>query len=284
MNSKKINIAAYKVFQTLLFLYDQNLSMEELVEKLDSVSEDKHNNFVISKYINTCKSCAIDIQKMGGKYALVNFPFGDKFSPDETKLLCDLAAIADLLEIEDKEEVLNTLFRKFHLPYYKSSNGLKSSENYRYVRIFEKACVSNAEVKITFSDSSTKKYFPIDITVKDKKIFLKVKSNDKEELINPADVIEIEPLDKKVRRTRVIPETVDFVLKGKLAKRYQPRENEVITLFKRNGDIVVSSKYEEKSELLHRLMRYDSLCKIIRPKSYVDEFKKMINDTLDNYK
>ena len=77
--------------------------------------------------------------------------------------------------------------------------------------------------------------------------------------------------------------TVIFEIKGSLAKRYQPRENEQITHFKNNGSIIITNRYEDKKQLLHRLMRYDSSCKVLKPKAYVAEMQEMIANTLKNY-
>jgi hypothetical protein len=258
--SEKINNASLKVFKTLLSLYGCNLTMEELIDVLDKTGDGPYNNFVVSKYINTCKSCSVDIQKFDGKYSLVNFPFGEKYTEKESELLCDFVNIIKSLEIDDNDEYIEKLLLKLHLPYFKGGNGLKSSENYRLIRLFDKACVSETDINILFTDRTTKTYSPVQIHYQDEKIYFKVKSGSQEELIEPENVLEIEPLDKSARHGKSQPEVVEFILKGKLAKRYQPRENEIISLFKRNGDIVITNKYEDKDALLRRLMRYDSLC------------------------
>lgn len=286
MNKKrKINNASYNVFKTLLKLFNENLTMDELIEKSNKEGTTEFTNFVISKYINTCKSCSLDIQKMGGKYSLVNFPFGPKYTQQETKLLCDITEIIDALgdNSEEQKQIIKNLITKLHIPYFKSSNGLKSSENYRLIRLFEKACALKTNLVFTLPNNTTETYTPINIEVKDEKILFKVKSGEKEKYINPENIIDIEPVDKKIRKSRISETTVEFILKDKLAKRYQPRENEVISLIKRNGDIVVTNKFEDKEELLRRLMRYDISCKLINPKSYVEDLKKMINDAIKNY-
>ena len=51
---------------------------------------------------------------------------------------------------------------------------------------------------------------------------------------------------------------------------------------KDDSTLVILNKYETKKELLHRLMRYGALCKIISPKEYVLEMKDIINKSIDN--
>ena len=106
--------------------------------------------------------------------------------------------------------------------------------------------MGETDINILFTDRTTKTYSPVQIHYQDEKIYFKVKSGSQEELIEPENVLEIEPLDKSARHGKSQSEVVEFILKGKLAKRYQPRENEIISLFKRNGDIVITNKYEDK--------------------------------------
>ena len=75
---------------------------------------------------------------------------------------------------------------------------------------------------------------------------------------------------------------VVFVLKGELAKRYEARENEVVT---ENPDktLRVVNSGENKDILLARLLRYDTCCEILSPESYRLEMKKILDDTLRNY-
>ena len=77
-------------------------------------------------------------------------------------------------------------------------------------------------------------------------------------------------------------QVVVFKLSGALAKRYEARANEKVSL---NGDgtITVTNKNENKELLFSRLLRYDDKCEIIQPKAYRDEMKDIINQMLKNY-
>ena len=111
----------------------------------------------------------------------------------------------------------------------------------------------------------------------------KINSNNSTKEVNPDYLADIKLKDKTVRRTKSYPQEVVFELKGKLAKRYQLRENEQMTRMKPNGSIIITNKYEDKTQLLRRLMRYDSSCKLLKPKEYVDDLKGMIDTALKNY-
>ena len=67
--SNKKNISSMQVLKTLQVLLQGNYTMQELVSILNE-NENEHlfNNSVISKYINTCRYCGIDIQKIHNKY------------------------------------------------------------------------------------------------------------------------------------------------------------------------------------------------------------------------
>lgn len=280
---RKINMASYRVLRTLLLLFEKNMTMNELVSALDADGSGVYNNFVVSKYVHTCKSCGLDIQKVDGKYCLVNFPFGIKFSPDETRLIQEISACSESLKSKSQDSKMHGLLEKLHLPFFKSSVGFKSSENYVIVKLFEKALNAESDVVMTYKDGTQKNCTPADIVMVDDRIVLKVVSDDGVEDIYPDKLANVKPTKKSARKMKISGGEVIYELRGKLAKRYQLRENEQILKFKPNGTIVITNKYEDKTKLLRRLMRYDSLCRIVKPQEYVDDFKKMISDALANY-
>ena len=282
-NVSKVNKASYRVLKTLLCLFENDLTMNELIDTMRKNVDPKFNNFVASKYINTCKCCGVDIQKVNGKYALVNIPFNNKFSDDETKLLYEIKQVSEGLRTEKISQIISSLFNKLHITYFKSEYGLKSSINQRIIRTFEKALAVNSEIDIIYEKGNTLHCKPIRINTKDKKIIFKVKHENEFIDVLPDEVIDIEVIDANAKKAKFESNEVIYELKGKLAKRYQLRENEQIIQYKSNGTIVISNKYENRKELLHRLMRYDSLCKILKPRDYVKEFKGMIKDALKNY-
>lgn len=278
----KINQASLKVLKILSLLFEKNMTMNELVDAMNNNGLGPCNNFVVSKYINTCKSCGIDIQKINNKYTILNFPIGLRFSPTESELLFEVKSLSENLKSGELENTIDKFISKLHLAFYKSGTGLQSSKNYRIIKIFEKACLSQCDIKIIFKDKTTYNCFPKEIQVVDEKIIFKTYNNDESKELNPDDIIDIRIIDDKVL-TKESMATVIFEIKGSLAKRYQPRENEQITHFKNNGSIIITNRYEDKKQLLHRLMRYDSSCKVLKPKAYVAEMQEMIANTLKNY-
>jgi len=279
---RKINIAALRMLTTLLCLFDKNLSMEELVEELNATKTGSYNNFVVSKYINTCKSCGIDIQKIYNKYSIINFPIGMKFSPDESKLLYEIKQNSEHVRSSKVAPVIDRFIEKLHLTFFKSNNGLPSSNNYRIIKLFEKACQSNSRVKVVYKNKTFIECLPKELKVVDKKIVFLANENDENFEINPDEVLDVSLLETK--KASAESDVVTYELYGNLAKRYQLRENEQIINLRRKKSIVIQNRYEDKEELLHRLMRYDSSCKILKPLSYVKDMKKMIEKSIANYR
>lgn len=281
--AKKVNNASLRVLQTLLCLFEQSLTMNELIQKLNISGFGEFNNFVLSKYINTCKSCGIDIQKIKNKYTIINFPIGMKFSADEGELLYEIKQFSESLKTDKTEKIINNFLNKLHLPFFKTNSGLLSSKNYRIINLFEKACISKCDIRIIYKDSSFFDCSPTSIKAKNNQVVFNIKNQKESKEINIDDIVDIKFLEQQNENNSEIT-TVLFELRGQLAKRYQLRENEQIIQIKNNGNIVIANKYEEKNELLRRLLRYDSFCKVIRPLSYVGEMKKIIQKSLNNYK
>ena len=280
---RKINEASYRVLKTLLCLFEHDLSMKELVDIMSRAIGKDFTNFVASKYINTCRCCGVDIQKINGKYALVNIPFSRKFTDDETELLYEIKQVSETFKSEKVSQILSSLFEKLHVTYFKSEYGLKSSINKRIIKTFEKALSANSEINVIYENGDVFACIPESISTRDKKIVFNVKSENQVKEILPDEVIDIEVNDLDTKKAMLENKEVIYELKGKLAKRYQLREIEQIIKYKLNGSIVISNKYEDRQELLQRLMRYDSLCKVLRPLDCVEEMKAMIIEALSNY-
>ena len=67
--SQKKNLSSMQVIKTLQILLQGDYTMNELIEQLNAnESEPIFNNSVVSKYINTCRYCGIEIPKIHNKY------------------------------------------------------------------------------------------------------------------------------------------------------------------------------------------------------------------------
>ena len=70
--SQKKNLSSMQVIKTLQILLQGDYTMNELIEQLNAnESEPIFNNSVVSKYINTCRYCGIEIPKIHNKYKVI---------------------------------------------------------------------------------------------------------------------------------------------------------------------------------------------------------------------
>ena len=75
--AQKINASSTQVIKTLNVLLQGDYTMRELIDMLNqNEPEPIFNNSVISKYINTCRYCEFDIQKIHNKDYVAKIPFG----------------------------------------------------------------------------------------------------------------------------------------------------------------------------------------------------------------
>lgn len=289
-NSAEVfHIASLRVLKTLQFLFAREHTMEELIEKLAGIGREECDYFIVSKYINTCKFCGLDIQKLGGKYMLINLPFGMRFSAKESKLIYEIKQCCDKLKSSKLSKFIENFIKRLHLPFYKSDNGLLSSPNYKTIKSFERACKTNSRIQLSYYGGSHCICTPYDIKVVDGRVVLYVMDHHEIIEVDPSSVSSIifvvkNPSEKvkKDNENLTFDNSAVFELYGAMAGGYQLRENEQMINFGTDRAVILC-KYEDKETLLRRLMRYDTSCKLLKPNSYVTEFKKMIDDTLKNY-
>jgi len=279
----KINLSSMQVLKTLQLLMEDNYSMQELIEKLNTNEEDAiFNNSVISKYINTCRYLGFDIPKINNKYYIASFPFGMEFSDTDIDLVKNLYNIA-------KKEMANKYFKIFDKlvakinRYANKKIARVDKDSYQFsYELFEQAIKKKRKINLIFKNRAKLECIPLCIVDSENKTFFKV-YNKRERMIDINRLSGIEVLDEKYQSPyKNEPTIVVYKLKNKLAQRYELRENETLISFN-NDTKVIQSQDENQEELLSRLLRYDVDCEIIKPQSYRDSMKKILEETLSNY-
>ena len=279
----KINLSSMQVLKTLQLLMEDNYSMQELIEKLNTNEEDAiFNNSVISKYINTCRYLGFDIPKINNKYYIASFPFGMEFSDTDIDLVKNLYNIA-------KKEMANKYFKIFDKlvakinRYANKKIARVDKDSYQFsYELFEQAIKKKRKINLIFKNRTKLECIPLCIVDSENKTFFKV-YNKRERMIDINRLSGIEVLDEKYQSPyKNEPTIVVYKLKNKLAQRYELRENETLISFN-NDTKVIQSQDENQEELLSRLLRYDVDCEIIKPQSYRDSMKKILEETLSNY-
>ena len=278
----KKNISGMQVLKTLQVLLEGNYKMSELLEKLNANEKEPFfNNSVVSKYINTCRFCGIDISKINNRYYISSMPFGLHLSQRDVELLAEMQNIARKIF----STKFNKNFDKFLLKIDKYSNKQLAKVEKRTIDIvyerFYKAISQKRRILLIFKIKTVLEVIPVDIIdIKGRKMFKVIDDNNNEQLISVEKISGLEILDKKFKEEE---QTVTFKLYEGLASRYTLREYEEILTNNLPEYIVVKNIGEEKDKLISRLLRYDSKCEIISPQSYRDEIKAMLNKMLENY-
>lgn len=278
----KRNVSGMQVIKTLQVLLEDNYKMSELVERLNANEKEPiFNNSVVSKYINTCRFCGIDISKINNRYYISSMPFGLHLSQRDVELLAEMQNIARKIF----STKFNKNFDKFLLKINKYSNKQLAKVEKRTIDIvyerFYKAISQKRRILLIFKIKTVLEVIPVDIIdIKGRKMFKVIDDNNNEQLISVEKISGLEILDKKFKEEE---QTVTFKLYEGLASRYTLREHEEILTNNLPEYIVVKNIGEEKDKLISRLLRYDSKCEIISPQSYRDEIKAMLNKMLENY-
>ncbi len=281
--SSKINISSMQVIKTLQILLQGNFTMNELVDRLNINEKDAiFNNSVVSKYINTCRYCGIEIPKIQNKYFVASMPFGLDLNSNDIDLLEKLQQVVKQNMLKKYCQIFDNLINK--LNKYSNKKIIKVDKNtYKMtLEIFENAVCEHRKVKFLYKNGAEYICSPIKIVENENKIFFNVIYKNKDKLINSERVAGLSVLTEKFF-PKMSNITVTYKMKNGLAKRYSLRENEKILQKLENGDIIISNSGEVKEILFSRLFRYDDLCEILTPKQYREEFKNILDSTLNNY-
>lgn len=281
---QKKNQSSIQVLKTLNLLLEGDYSMAELIQKLnENEKESIFNNSVVSKYINTCRYCGIQIPKIHNKYFVTKLPFGLQLTGKEVDLIQNLK---DIVEEEMPTRSRNTMKRfteKINRYADKNLTRLEAKTINIAFEQFERALNAHRQVKLLFKNRYELSGIPVTISREKGKTFFQIFSKNRIRMIDTGRVAGVQVLDETFIGY-MKEQTIMFTLKNKLAKRYEIRDNEQ-RLDKSNDSesitIVNSCKNEEA--LLSRLMRYDSQCEVNSPSTAREHIKEIINSALKNY-
>jgi len=280
--SQKKNLSSIQVIKTLQVLLQGDFSMNELIKKLNAdESFPIFNNSIISKYINTCRYIGIDIPKVNNKYYVASLPFGFKLTDIDIDTIKTLQFVVQNNMAQKKVSVFNDFITKLGRHSKRGITTVNSDEFIYSFELFERAVAKKVKIRLLFKGQDKLDCIPLKIIQEGKKTFFAV-YNRRVRMIDTFRLAGIQLLSDKFVEPFNTNQVVVFKLSGKLAKRYQARDNETVEL-NSDGTITVTNTNENKEMLFSRLMRYEDLCEIIRPKEYRREFLQILNDTLKNY-
>ena len=280
--SQKINQSSLQVLKTLQVLLEDSYTMNEIVNILND-KEDTFvfNNSVISKYINTCRFCGMDIPKIQNKYYVAKIPFGMDLTNEEAELIEFLQDTAHQEMTKKQYSEFDDFVEKINRYSNKRIAHVQKEEFHASIEIFERAIFDKRKIKLLLKNQAEIIGIPVKIIDANNKTFFHMFCNGRDRMFDINRLSGIQEINDRFIHTFSDTSTI-FVLKGKLAKRYSPRENETITINPDNT-VTVVNRGENKDILLSRLLRYDNQCEIVTPKSYRRDFRQIIDDTLKNY-
>ena len=113
--SQKKNLSSMQVIKTLQILLQGDYTMNELIEQLNAnESEPIFNNSVVSKYINTCRYCGIEIPKIHNKYFVTSMPFGLELSNADINLLTTMQTLVKEEMTKKYHKIFNGFLEKLN--------------------------------------------------------------------------------------------------------------------------------------------------------------------------
>lgn len=302
--TKEMNNTCVRVLETLKYLSEGQVSISDIIKHFESNDPNKrvYSHVAILKYLNTLKVFGFKIDKVKDKYILKNFPFTINFSEDDLKGIIILKESLNSFPERKTKEELSKFFNDIEMRFDKNARTLYEdlqsnlhrdfSSDYgdfaNKIRIYEKYCMDNQKLKITYKDVSngetTLLCDPKEIKYDINKIYFIVYNpsygTSLDILIN--DIIEVSQLPS-IASNSILQMKVIYKLKGELAKRYRLRDNEQLQAKESCGDVLIINENEDKNLLLRRLLRYNSLCEVISPRFFREEMINTIDKMLANY-
>lgn len=300
-SSKKFNDGCVKIFKFLNLLYEDKAYYKDVVDIFQSGDNSVNINVTLNKYLNTFKVFGLNVKKIKNKFQLLNTPFSVKFNNDDCKMICMLEKLAQELPKSktsiNLSDFIDNIKRNFDEDTSAVYKSISENDNTDYsfyysslkkqIELCEKYCSEEFNLNVTYLKHNEKiSVFcrPVQVFYNSKNVYLRVNriQDSQYEDIFVADIICIEQLPtqkKSVEATNLVM----YKLKGRLAKAYTLKENEILTETCQDGSIVIMNKNEPLNTLLNRLMRYDFDCEILRPVYVKEMMKEQINNTLGLY-
>ena len=281
--SQKKNLSSMQVIKTLQVLLEGNFTMSELIEKLNQNEEEPvFNNSVISKYINTCRYCGIEIPKIHNKYFVTSMPFGLELTNTDINLLESMQNLVKNEMTSKYNKLFNSFVEKLNRYSNKKIARVEKATYQLTSELFENAVTDKRKIQLMLKNRVIMECIPIKITEVKGKTYFNVFYKNRERMIDSARVSGLEVMKQKFFQN-FNDESVIFLIRDDLAARYDLRENEQYTKTDRIGWKAISNRGENKEVLLSRLLRYDNKCEIVSPQSYRDEMKQILDGALSNY-
>ena len=292
-----------KVFELIKLLLCGDATNSELIKLFEDNKQCSNTACVtLNKYINTLKIFGINIIKTNGHYKILNPPYKIDVSETELNGFYELYNFSKELNknFESIAEFFKSIEARFseniQINIKKEFSKNKSDFKFYYeqfikkIEICTKFCSEDYRTEITYFKPGCKKECIIQakpeklLYNKNKiKLYVLNLSNRETLSIDINKIISIRQLSNKITSNYRFNKTIIFQLSNRLAENYTPRKWEYLDNFDDKGNKIFINKDEDENELLHRILKYKTYCKILSPQSFKDKLLDEIDRTLQLY-
>ncbi len=302
-NNKKLNDGCIKIFKFLNLLYEDNAEYDKVLEIFKGENETPKENIqvTLNRYINTLKVFGIKIEKENTKYKIQNSIYSMNFTDADLKAISILTEYIQHFPNKKLSAQMQNFLGKLELRMNNSDkntlNSLLTTNEYDFSFYYsnireqiiqcEKICSERQFITITYIKNNEKlkcRGVLKEVIYGSKTVSIKVYNSEKHTNLDIPinNILSITSLPQVAGQVEM-PMTVVFKLKGRLAKTYKLKENEISKGYDEEGRLIIVNNDESWDKLSQRLLRYTDCCEIISPKNLREEMIKLISDTIKNY-
>ncbi len=276
-----------KIFLIIEILFSSPKNIEEISNKLleYNIKADKKT---VSKYLRTLKLFGFEIEKINGRFQVLNSPLQIKQKNSGAEIIFLL--IEYFFEKENVEyEILKRKFKNI----FDVEENLKIKNSIEKTLQLSQSAKKNLElinnlIKKNKTEINAKyKGKKLKLTIKEIKfakngvfLFAKDKNLKNSRHIKINNLENIKP-DKTKNLKFKIKEGVNFKIKENLIKNYILKRGEIANYI--NNEAIITNTYEEKEEIFSRLLKYGTKAEILTPEREKRQFIQKLKSLIEHY-
>ena len=276
-----------KIFLIIEILFSSPKNIEEISNKLleYNIKADKKT---VSKYLRTLKLFGFEIEKINGRFQVLNSPLMIKQKNSGAEIIFLLMEY--FFEKENVEyEILKRKFKNI----FDVEENLKIKNSIEKTLQLSQSAKKNLElinnlIKKNKTEINAKyKGKKLKLTIKEIKfakngvfLFAKDKNLKNSRHIKINNLENIKP-DKTKNLKFKIKEGVNFKIKENLIKNYILKRGEIANYI--NNEAIITNTYEEKEEVFSRLLKYGTKAEILTPEREKRQFIQKLKSLIEHY-
>lgn len=275
------------VFELFNILKSGDISKKDIIDNLQI------KNSTFYKNVMKLKSSGFKIEHKKDIYNILIYQNVLKLDSQERSVLAYLLNISSTFLSKKKNAIFKNMINKFLLltSYEQNCEVKEKYEKITQYRLYEsfeekieelKKRISNkTPILIALRSKRALEILPVDLKLKNDKLNLYYKNlkNNEFESIPVEKIAKIVPPGEE--EPKDTNDEVIYQIYGRLAAGYLLKQNERVVA-SHKGSLVIATSEKDKKVLFKRLLRYDTLCKVLFPKKDVEEFKKTIDKAIEN--